>query len=41
MFVRMALATLQAGAPATVLAWKDRVYLSDPDRRRRPFDPFP
>jgi hypothetical protein len=33
--IRVPLATLQAGAPPVVLAWKDRVPLSDPDRRRR------
>jgi hypothetical protein len=37
-YVRMPLATLRAGAAPTVLVWKDRVYRSDPDRRR-PFDP--
>ncbi len=38
--IRLPLATLRAGAPGLVLAWKDRVPQEQPDRRR-PFDLFP
>ncbi len=38
-FIRVPLASLQTGVPPVVLAWKDRVHLSDPDRRR-PFEPI-